>query len=228
MTLAARRLDADARAAMIDAERGGAERHRQGAAERGDQRAITFAHAPVEPAILVADIVLDRQFFQFDRVAPGADRLEKRVPAPARDQHGRSRPVFRRFGGAAHRPAMRLARGKPVGLFLEGTAAVAQPRRPLRPFLVKRKPGRFGQRRDRVAVGRMEPFAAEIAGNSVDEPSPGAPADALARLQQRERRGRRRQPAPRPDAGGAGADHRDIDLGRKLRHRRLATLSPRR
>jgi hypothetical protein len=47
---------------------------------------------------------------------------------------------------------------------------------------------------------------------------PGAPAGALARLQQQHRNAGLDEAPPGGDPSGAGADHRDIDFGRKAPH----------
>ena len=109
---------------------------------------------------------------------------------------------------------MRLAVGDPVLFLLGRRAAVSEPRRPVRPAVIKLEAVLLGQRRENVAVGRMQPLAAEVERQPVLFDRPGAPAGALARLQHQHRdAGRLGQSPPRGDPGGAGADHRDIDLG---------------
>src|SRR5258707_7747821 len=66
----------------------------------------------------------------------------------------------------------------------------------------------------------MQPLAAEIHRKPVlAVGGPGAAASALARLQHKKRDAAGiGEPPPGGDAGGTGADHCDIDFGRKLSH----------
>ena len=65
----------------------------------------------------------------------------------------------------------------------------------------------------------MQPLAAEIHRDAVSLDGPGAAAGALARFDHEHRDAAiRDETARRGDAGRAGADHRDIDLGRKVCH----------
>jgi hypothetical protein len=118
---------------------------------------------------------------------------------------------------------MRLALADPVRFGLLGFAAAAEPRRPVRPPPVDREAEPFGERRQHVAVGRMQPLAAEIRRIAAGFDGPGAAAGALAPLQDEDRDpARLNEPARRRDAGRAGADHRDIDLGCQAGHAALA------
>src|SRR5437899_1927852 len=79
--------------AMVDARDRRADRHREPPGEPLEEPAITLAQPPVDPAVLVADVVFDRDAVELGAVAPAAGRVEQLVPAPARRQYARQRPV---------------------------------------------------------------------------------------------------------------------------------------
>ncbi len=70
-----------------------------------------------------------------------------------------------------------------------------------------------GDRRPGIAVGRMQPFAAEIDATAErGRQRPGAAADTLARFENEERDAGLGQAPSGGDPGRAGAHHDDIDL----------------
>jgi hypothetical protein len=73
--------------------------------------------------------------------------------------------------------------------------------------------GALGDLAPRVAVGRMEPAAAEIDGEAgAAGDRPGAATDAIARLDEEDIDARRMQGAGSTDAGGTGADDHHLDI----------------
>src|SRR5262249_605392 len=60
------------------------------------------------------------------------------------------------------RPEMRLAGRHPVGLSLAALTAAAQPANPFRRPTVNREAELLGDRRQRVAIGGMEPLSAAV------------------------------------------------------------------
>ena len=115
---AARRFEPDRPAAMVDPSHRGLPRHRQPFGERFEEPAIALAQPPVGPAVLVADIVLDRDPVELGAVPPGARRVEQLVPSSARRDQARERAVRRFHGGLSARPVLRLAGGDPIRLGL--------------------------------------------------------------------------------------------------------------
>jgi len=72
----------------------------------------------------------------------------------------------------------------------------------------------LGDAGEHIAVGRMQPLAAEIERAAVFVDRPSAPAGALARLEDDNGNALRLgQPPPGGDPRRAGADDRDIDFG---------------
>ena len=84
-----------------------------------------------------------------------------------------------------------------------------------------RKAKILGDRRERIAIGRMQPFGPAIERESGRLYRVNAPADPVACLEHKHRDPAHVAQAPRrADPGSAGADHRDIDFGWQTRHRR--------
>ena len=88
----------------------------------------------------------------------------------------------------------------------------------------------LGDRRQGVAVGGMQPFGTAIERKPLGGNRMNPAADAVARLEHQQRDcARFAQPPCRADPGGAGADHRDIDVAWKTSHlcpRRPASAQP--
>src|SRR5439155_878156 len=113
-------------------------------------------------ALLVADIVFDRHSIELGAVPPGARRVEQVVPALSRHEQARQRTVDRLRRGLSPGSGLRFPGCDPVGFSLDGLAAAAQPGRPFRRPAVDQKAEMFGDLRQRVAVGRMQPFGTAI------------------------------------------------------------------
>jgi len=124
--------------------------------------------------------------------------------------------VYNRTGGArllACRHCGELARCARCG------AAAAQPRRPLRRPLMDRKAKIPGDRRERIAIGRVQPFGTAIEGKPGGGNCMDPPADPVARLEHDAQYPACFGKAPcGTDPGGAGADHRDINFRWQTRH----------
>ncbi len=198
---------------MVDARHRRAERHREPLCKSLEEPAITLAQPPVDPAVLVADVVLDRDAVELGAVPPSTGRVEQFVPAPAGRHQARQRPVERFRCGSPARPGLGFARREPIGFGLDRFAAAAQPGRPFRRPLVDPEAEFPGDRRQWVAVGRMQPFGAAVERKAGRLDRVHAPAHPVARFEHENRdRAFIDQPPCRADAGSAGADHRDIDL----------------
>lgn len=69
-----------------------------------------------------------------------------------------------------------------------------------------------------VAVGGMEPSAAQIESHTRDIAGPGSPSDPRRRLKHHRREMTRREPPRRGNAPGARPDYHDVHVSAHLRH----------
>ena len=106
------------RATMIDARRLRAVRDRKPVGERLEQPAIAAREAPIDAAVFVTVVVLGRYLIELDGIAPGARRVQERVPPPAGRERGRAGRILRELREAVHRPVEGLALGDPISLGL--------------------------------------------------------------------------------------------------------------
>jgi hypothetical protein len=84
--------------------------------------------------------------------------------------------------------------------------------------VLRRSPQRLASRsaeaHHRIDRPRMQPMRAEIDGMPLEGNGHGAPADAVAGLEDRDRKPGREKPTRRGDAGRPGAGDDDVDLAR--------------
>src|SRR5204863_9917545 len=110
-----------------------------------------------------------------------------------------------RFGGGfPARPGLRFTGGEPIGFGLDRLATAAQSGGPFRRTAVNREAEFPGNRRQRVAVGRMQPFSAAVEREAGRLDRVHATADPVARFEYENRdRAFLKQPARRADSSGA-------------------------
>ena len=184
-----------------------------------EQPAIALAQPPIDPAVLVADVVLDRDAVELGAVPPAAGRVEQLVPAPARRQQARQRAVDRLRCGSAGAP----------GLALRGSRANRpRPRRSRRCGAAASSIPAAGDGPRSRALGRSATTGCGRPNAAIRRRGRAEtrPARSCGRGRRPGRAPRAPEPRPRPldqpprraDPGGAGADHRDIDLRSECRH----------
>ena len=204
---------------MVDPRHRRLSRHRQSFGKSREQTAVALVEPPIGATVLVADTVADRHQVELGAVCPAARRLEQLIPPSARFEDHRERTVLRLHCRFTARHALRLAQRNPFLLGLDGLATAAQPGRPFGRAAMHGEAEALGDRRQRVAVGRMKPFGAAIERKSGRRDRVDAPADPVARFEHQHRHPAGFQQAPcRSDPGGTGADHRDIDIGWQICH----------
>jgi len=157
-------------------------------------------------------VVLDRDALQLGAVGPSADGAEQPVPAPVRLQQLDLGAVPRLERGALAGFVEAIARLHPVLLRrLAEEPAYARP--PIGQALVDLEPHLLRDAGPGIALGRVEPLAAQIGGQakrSLD--GVGTPAEPVPCLQNDHIEPRGDQATPGPDARGAGAHHHDVAL----------------
>ena len=82
----------------------------------------------------------------------------------------------------------------------------------------RRRPRPLGDAGPRVAVGGMEPSAAQIESHTRDFACPSSPSDPRCRLKHYRREMTRREPPRRGNARGAGPDYHDVHVSGHLLH----------
>ena len=169
-----------------------------------DGRAIALEHAPVHAGVLVVDEIARRHAAEFGAADIGADRDDQIVPAAARLERLARRRVaalgehrFETVIEPVHRVAEFL-------LLVEREAHRQRRLGPGRPRLVDGAALLFGDRHPRIAVGRMQPAAAEVERETRcigNRPGPPAqPRRALRSAGNRCPHARSRRPAAMPAA----------------------------
>ena len=159
---AARRLDSQSPAAVVDALRLAVERDPQIGAVRGDDASVAFDDAPVHAAVVVAGEIARRNANEFRAAVPGADRVDQVVPAVVRFEKRRRGAVRLALGERVDAPPKALdlpGEGRPVE---QRDAEGRRWARPRRRRLVDRPALRLGDRGPRIAIGRVQPAATEV------------------------------------------------------------------
>ena len=169
---------------MVDCLHRAVERHRRTAGIGGDERAIAVGNAPVHTAVGVVVKIVHRHGGQLGAGDVGGDRADQAIPAPARFEQVRCRPIgrARRF---AHMLEENVERGAEFPLLIERKAERERVAHPGRWGLVDDAALALGDRHPGVTVGGMQPAAAEIERAAVRTAHrPGAAAETVARLDQ--------------------------------------------
>jgi hypothetical protein len=223
---AVRGLDPDVGAGMVDPGDRAVEGDRQARRMGGDQRAVAGRHPPVHRRLVVAPMVEGGDPVGLDPVGPGAAGRDQRVPGRGRVGEIRGRPVLPRLGRGVDPLPEGVALGPEGGLPpLLPEGAVAGRAAPGRGSAVDGEAEFVRHRDERVAIGRVQPVAAEVERvGPVRGRRPGAPADPATGLQDAERAPRFGQPPARPHAGGTRPDDDHIDI--PLAHRALPSRRP--
>jgi hypothetical protein len=211
-------LDANPPAAVIDARDGAVEGDVKAGAMGGDRRAVAFEDTPVDAVVGVAAEVARRDARQFRAAIIAADRVDQRVPSPARFEQVRQRAVgfaFRqRVGAFMQRPQ----RGPHCVRLGRRQARLRRRARPRRRRAIDRPALRLGDRRPRIALGRMQPAATEINRKAARLDRPGAAAEPVARFEDERLDAGVAEPPRRADPRRPAADHRNLDA--VVRHAR--------
>ena len=157
-------------------------------AEAGDEGAVARGQPPVGVAgrLIVGEEVGDREPVGPRAVHEAAERVDEGPPRvvrrASRRRRGRSQAGR---GGAAGRRPRRRPRPR-AGCFGEAPRSRELPA-PGGVAAVEGEAFGLGQRGERVALGRMQPAAAEIERQAGDAPGPGASAELRQRLDQQDR-----------------------------------------
>ncbi len=215
---AARRFDFQPLAAVIDLQHRAIENAAQLRAIGGDCRPVAFDDAPVDLVAGVIFEVVDREPVKLGAADIGADGVEQIIPAPLRLKIGGCRPVR-----TLRRPLQPLEefllRAREVFLLSRRKADRQRTALPRRHALVDGATLRFGNLDPGVAVGGVQPAAAEIDGVAVAiVDAIGASAEPRPRFDDKAIGGGLRQAPPGGNAGRAAAD--DGDLGVVIGHSR--------
>jgi hypothetical protein len=88
----------------------------------------------------------------------------------------------------------------------------------MRSATIDRKAARLGNASPWVAVGGMEPSAAQIELHTREIACPSSPPDARCRLKHHRRERTRREPLRRDNTRGAGPDYHDVHVSGHLLH----------
>ena len=213
---AARSLQSDRFAGMIDPRHLALERERTGRAIGRHQRAIAARNAPVDLGVLIGIHVEHRDLVELAAVEVGRDRVDHRVPAVAGLEILRGDAVAAACRGLLDALVKRVHRGHEFGALVRREAGLGALLAPWRARLVDLEIEPMRDRDKGILVGRMQPAAAGVerySGRGHD--GVGAPADALARFQHDHLMAGIFQRLRGAEAGGAGSDDGDIDFGRK-------------
>ena len=182
---------------------------------RGDHRPVALDHAPVHAAVVVALEIPRREPVELGAADIAADRGDELVPATVRREKGRGRDVGRVLGERIE-PLVEVPQRVEEGSLLRQRKPDRR-RRPLprRRRFVDRATLRHGDRVPGIAVGRMQPAAAEIEC-CAGRPSPSA--EPRPRLDDQAVDARVGEPPARRDSGRAAADdhHLGIAAGHAL------------
>ena len=89
---------------------------------------------------------------------------------------------------------------------------------PGRSATIDDKPRPLGDAGPRVAVGGMQPSAAQIESHTRDIACPSSPSDPRRRLKHYRREMTRREPPRRGNACGASPDYHDVHVSGHLLH----------
>src|SRR6476646_9914179 len=151
----------------------------------GDHRAVTLDNAPIHPAVVVAAEIKRRHPFEFSPADIGAGGADEVIPASVRIEQCGGRDVPRLLRRQAYAPKKFLARILKRGLLGQGKSDRGRRPHPGRRRAVDRTALRLGNLTPGIAIGRMQPAAAEIDRTSrIVANRPGASAEALARFDQ--------------------------------------------
>ena len=220
------RLDAQALRAMVDPLHGAIEHDRQIGAVGGYRRTVAFNDAPVYAAVVVSVKIFNRLTVQLDAADVGTDGIDQVVPAAIRLEQRRSRRVGLIL-------AATLESGKKCSqcfaeILLFGTRKSDLKRRPHpgRRRFVDRAALRLRKLAPRVAVGGMQPPAAEVDGEArtIDD-SPRPAAEPRPRFDHKALNSGLAKPSAGGNAGRAAADDRDLDSA--VRHCEFLYLTKR-
>jgi hypothetical protein len=146
---------------VIDAPHRAGEQDRHAGGVGGDRRAVALEHPPVDAAVVVTTEITGRDPLEVRPADIGADRVDQAVPAAERLEKGRGRNVV--AVGERIEPLLELLQRVEKGALLrqrETDGCRASP--PRRRRLVDRAALCLGDTRPGIAVGRVQPAAAEV------------------------------------------------------------------
>ena len=177
-----------------------------------DGRAVTFGDAPVDAIVGVAAEVARRNARQPGATVIAADRVEQRVPSSVRLEQVRQSAVGLAFRQRVRAFVQRPQRCAHFVRFVRRQARLRRRARPRRRRTVDRTALRRGDRRPRIALGRMQPAATEINGKAARFDRPGAAAEPVARLEDQRLDAGVAEPPRCADPRRPAADHRNLDV----------------
>ena len=217
-----RGFDTQPFATIVDAAHRTIQCGRHGGAVLADQRAVAVEDAIIDAGIVVAVEILHREAIEIDTADIGADGVDKPVPAVSRFEQCRSRDIFFLLRRAFHTHKER--RDCSLKRVLLDTRKSYFESRPLpgRYGLVDCQAKFLGNGDPRIAIGRVQPAAAQIERKAgLIDHGPGPAAEPRSRFDQETIDRGRAKPPGRGNAGGAAADHHDLDIA--SRHFRYST-----
>ena len=203
---------------MVDQRHLAVQRQRAACAIGRHQRAVAAAHPPVDLGVLIGVHVEDRDPVEFGAVDVGRYSIDHRIPAVAglqiKIRGGVTAGPPGLVGGILGAVIKRIECGDEFGAQRRREGLMHGLLAPRRPCLVDFEMQPFGDRDERIFVGRMQPAAAEVEGDvGAGLDGVAAPADAVARFQHDNREAGVCQRVRGAEAGGARADDGDIDFG---------------
>ncbi len=219
--------DGDLRPAPVEGGDRRAQGDRQPVGETLDQAAIARDHAPVDRRVGVAREVDDRELLGQGARDEAGDGGEIGQPGIAARQALAQRPV---------RSGMVLDRApEPVegllaraGLIRAELTLAGERGTPVRQVAVDLQAQLARDRGPGIAVGGMQPAAAQIGGTARECHGPGSAADPVARLEHLHAGTAAEQAPGRGHAGSTGADDDDVGLGGQRSRLRRPWAAPRR
>ena len=210
---AVRRFHPQSPPAVVDPLHRTAEHDRQARAVTRDHRPIAADHTIVHAGVIVAPEIARRHPIELRPVDVGADRIDQIIPAAARLEKCRGWAIRCSLGQRAEPLVEFLERPQKVALLLDRKADRKRKPPPGRRRRVDRAACSLGDLPPGIAVGRVQPAAAEIERklrSVADRPRP--PAEPQPCLDDETLDAGVNEPPAGRDTGGAAADNHNLGL----------------
>ena len=179
----------------------------------GDQCAEARDHAPVHPAVLIAVEIFGRDAIPFRAADERADCVDEAVPAATRFEGGGRRNIRFALRDLFQTHVKRCHRLLEFILLRAGKACFQRRTHPGRRRPVDRRALLFRNPPPRIAVGGMQPAAAEIEREAaLIDHGPRPASEPRTRLDDQTANAGVVQPAPGRNAGRTAADNHHVDI----------------